>query len=433
MGWPTLMPVLRFQPRAAILTSPFPARDLVLARPGNTSERPRSLTQLEIEARKAEAFGNPLAAALMASLARVLPGAPDLFERIEHWPGELACDGVIFRLTAGLHALALSGAAPVLSRLLEPSVVLCPKQLDRDLASVLDHHGAGLLGWLDHPTQTNEVARVAGLVAALIALGAQRTLPCEVLELGASAGLNLNLGHYTFRFGDMVLGHDEGPLVIAPEWRGASLPAGMLAIGRTAGVDLHPLDVTRADHRERLRAYVWPGEMIRRARLEAAIAIARIVRPQVERGRGSSWLARELSAPRPAGVRRVVFHSMVLQYADPAERRAIDAAFAAAGARADADHPLARVAMEWRADRQCVELTITRWDGSVGSGAARVAAICHPYGEWIEWLGLETGIHPPRHCLGSPFPPAKTPASIWQAALDEAVPIPWRHNGGSMS
>jgi len=94
------------------------------------------------------------------------------------------------------------------------------------------------------------------------------------------------------------------------------------------------------------------------------------------------------TAPQPAGVRRVVFHSMVLQYASAAERAAIDTAFALAGANAQADRPLARVAIEWRADRKAVELRIAEWDGSAGQGEARLAATCHPYGEWIDWHGL---------------------------------------------
>lgn len=44
--------------------------------------------------------------------------------------------------------------------------------------------------------------------------------------------------------------------------------------------------------------------------------------------------------------------------------------------------------MEWRADRRAVELTVTTWDGSADAGETRLAALCHPYGEWIEWQGL---------------------------------------------
>lgn len=91
---------------------------------------------------------------------------------------------------------------------------------------------------------------------------------------------------------------------------------------------------------------------------------------------------------QPDGVRRVVFHSMVLQYASPTERAAIDTAFALAGARAEPGRPIARIGIEWRADRQAVELRIAEWDGAARRGEARLAATCHPYGEWIDWQGL---------------------------------------------
>jgi hypothetical protein len=80
---------------------------------------------------------------------------------------------------------------------------------------------------------------------------------------------------------------------------------------------------------------------------------------------------------------------MVLQYTSPAERAAIDTAFALAGARAEPDRPIARVGIEWRADRQAVELRIARWNGREHRGEPRLAALCHPYGEWIDWRGLD--------------------------------------------
>lgn len=351
----------------------------------------RAAAQLRIEAAKAAAFGKPLAAALMTALARVLPAVPSLHAHVEDWPGDLAADGVAFRLNAGLHALALGGEAPELADLYagrSNALPPPPDRLDRILARVLADHARSLTAWLAHPTQTNEVARVAGLVAALLELGRDNPLPCEVLELGASGGLNLNLAHYGFRLGGRTLGDPRCPLFIAPDWRGRAAAAGPLAIAGARGVDLHPLDARDPDHRRRLESYVWPGEAQRSARLAAALGIAQVHPPVVEEGRASRWLARELARPQPAGVRRVVFHSMVLQYADAAERGGIEAALAAAGAAATRDRPLARVGIEWRADRACVELRITRHDGSGEDGIAHLAAICHPYGEWFDWRGI---------------------------------------------
>lgn len=368
----------------------FPYHSRLLAKAAATPAR--AVPQLVIEARKARAFGKPLAAALMMALARVLPRVPELFDPIEHWPCDLASDGVIFRLNAGLHALALAGRAGTLARLYGvdgPAMMLAPDRLDQALTDVLRAHHHELLGWLAHPTQTNEVARVAGLVAALLDLGQGRMLANEVLELGASAGLNLNFPHYAVRLGSTAACAQDSIVTLQPEWRGRAAPAGPLLVSAARGVDLHPLDVTRSADHERLKAYLWPGETARAARLEAAIGIARRLPPLVETGLASAWLSRQLAEPQPAGVRRVVFHSMVLQYASPAERAAIDTAFALAAVQASPDRPIARISIEWRSDRKAVELRIAEWDGAARHGEARLAAVCHPYGEWIEWCGLQ--------------------------------------------
>lgn len=374
---------------AAHLTFLFHPDDLALPRESTAGPLPRAVGQLLIEARKAEEFGKPLAAALMQALARVLPGAGPVFARIEHWPGDLASDGVIFRLNAGLHALALAGREPgVLRALYEDGALPSPFALEAALAEALDVHAAELLGWLAHPTQTNEVARVTGLVAALLELGRERALPCEVLELGASAGLNLNFPHYAVRLGATSACAPDSAVILQPEWRGKAIQSGPLAIAQARGVDLHPLDVADSADRQSLKAYVWPGELARAARLEAAIGLALRHPPMVDAGLASDWLARRFADPQPAGVRRVVFHSMVLQYASAAERAAIDTAFTRAGTRACRDRPIARVSIEWRADRRAVELRIAEWDGAARQGEARLAATCHPYGEWIDWRGL---------------------------------------------
>lgn len=372
-----------------LLVSP---RDIIVPLE-NTDPAPlRSVSQLRVEARKAEGFGKPLAASLMRALARVLPGSGPVFERIEHWPGDLASDGVTFRLNAGLHALALAGRAEALERLYGvagPPALLHPAHLDAELARVLAEEADALLGWLSHPTQTNEVARMAGLAAALLAVGEDADLPCEVLELGASAGLNLNFPHFAIRLGTRAACAPESNVTLCPQWRGRAAPQGSLKITTARGVDLHPLDVANPADRQSLAAYVWPGETARSARLEAAIGLALRHPPQVDTGLASEWLARQLATPQAEGVRRVVFHSMVLQYASPAERAAIDAALEQAGAQASPTRPLTRVSIEWRADRALVELRIAVWDGAAQRGEARLAATCHPYGEWIDWQALD--------------------------------------------
>ena len=368
-------------------TSTLGAQPLIRLRPALRGE-----AQLLLEAAKAQRFGKHFVASLLESLARTLWQAPALVRVIEDWPGDLANAGVIFRLNAGLHALARSGRFPDLQAIYagaEAATASDPLELDEALTVVLHYAEDDLLLWLTGPTQTNEVARIAGLTAALMELSAARDMPCSLLELGSSAGLNLNLAHYDLRIGTLRAGDPASDVVIAPEWLGRTPRPGQLAIARAEGVDVSPLNVAKPGDAERLHAYIWPGERARSERLRAAIALARRHPPRVEQGSAGLWLASRLAAPQATGQRRVVFHSMLLQYLPEAERLSIERLLSAAGARAETDRPLARVGLEWNEDRSAVEVHVTEWDGGPRSGRPQLAARCHPYAEWFEWLGLE--------------------------------------------
>lgn len=358
---------------------------------------PRTQAQLAIEAAKARTFDKPLVAAILESLARTLGHAPRVADMIEHWPGDLASAGVIFRLNAGLHALARSGRFPMLQDIYRSAIratVPDPLTLDLAITLALSDGERDLLRWLSGPTQTNEIARVAGLAAVLVELAAERPMPCEVLELGASAGLNLNIARYDLHIGGVRAGDPASGVRVNPQWRGPSPLPGELVIAAAAGVDLNPLDMRRQDDADRLHSYIWPGEHERSDRLQAAIALARHHPPTVEQGFAGTWLARRLAMTQRAGQRRVVFHSMVAQYIPMAELRVIDQLLARAGASASHDAPLIRVGLEWNADRSAVELSVTQWDGGADSGRTIMAARCHPYAEWFEWFGL--GVRPAR-------------------------------------
>jgi hypothetical protein len=138
-----------------------------------------------------------------------------------------------------------------------------------------------------------------------------------------------------------------------------------------------------------MQAYVWPDKPDRLARLRAALDIARDHPPQVDRASAAPWLEKRLALPQAAGTRRVIVHSMVMQYLSAGERGEITAAIIRAGALARLERPLAWIALEWTADRSAVMLQVTHWDGAgrQATGQTRTLARAHPYGEWIEWLG----------------------------------------------
>jgi hypothetical protein len=136
-------------------------------------------------------------------------------------------------------------------------------------------------GWvrefLKSPPQTNEVRRAVGLWPGLCAAAEAFEGPMDVLELGASAGLNLSMDRFHYDGGtwqwDSAI---DGPRVaMSTQWSGPSprFPA-HAAIRNRAACDQNPLNASKAEDRLRLRSYIWPDQPERLERLNAAMEIA---------------------------------------------------------------------------------------------------------------------------------------------------------------
>lgn len=115
--------------------------------------------------------------------------------------------------------------------------------------------------------QTNDTTRVvAWLWPAALAGASGGARPLALADVGASAGLNLVADDlppaWTF--------DDGAPVEVARDVR---------AVARL-GLDPAPLDATREEDVEWLRACVWPGDTARLERLEAALAAFRVARPR---------------------------------------------------------------------------------------------------------------------------------------------------------
>ncbi|WP_250008447.1 DUF2332 domain-containing protein [Actinoplanes sp. M2I2] len=162
-------------------------------------------------------------------------------------------------------------------------------------------------------TQTNETGRSALLLPVLAAL----PQPLALIEVGASAGLNLHPDRYTYRYGDATVG-STGP-VLECAAAGLTPPTGLPRVVWRAGIDLNPLDITSAADRSWLEALVWPEHEHRRERLRAAAAIAAADPPRLVRGDLVDELP-ALVAAAPPEATTVVFGTSVL-YQVPADRR----------------------------------------------------------------------------------------------------------------
>ncbi|MDX6297250.1 MAG: hypothetical protein QOI51_1107 [Nocardioidaceae bacterium] len=162
-------------------------------------------------------------------------------------------------------------------------------------------------------TQTNEPGRCAVLLPVLAAL----PQPLALLEVGASAGLCLYPDRYGYRYGDHAVGSGEPVLECAIT--GVAPPDSVPEVVWRAGLDLNPLDVNDPGDVAWLDALIWPEHEHRRARLQAAAAVAAAEPPVLLRGDLVDDLP-ALAAQTPSGATLVVFHSSVMFYV-PQPRR----------------------------------------------------------------------------------------------------------------
>lgn len=331
------------------------------------------------QAKVAEELGSRFVASVLNAAYRQLHKAPATEALITGWQGDPSAAAVAMRLNAALHLLARRAASPALTALYQGR----HDNFDSAIGMALASHDRLIVAAMAHPTQTNEVGRAAALLSALLTVRRQFELPFELLEMGSSSGLNLNLGRYAYDLGGLKAGDQESSVKIRPQWRGNAPSFNSEIIIQSArGVDLNPLDPADPVTAERLMSYVWADQPVRRTRLAAALRLAQIYRPCVDRGNAAEWLAKQLLAPQGEVV-RVVFHSMALQYFSPQNKSAVHDAIMAAATRATARQPLARISFEWNADRTAVDLTLSVWPGN----ETRILAQCEPYGGWIDWSG----------------------------------------------
>jgi hypothetical protein len=187
--------------------------------------------------------------------------------------------------------------------------------------TVLRHWSKISATMMARSTQTNEAARCATLLPALM----QLPQPLALLEVGASAGLCLLPDRYAYDFGGQRLtpaDTNTPPRFPCCASDATPLPTRLPDIVWRAGLDLNPIDVRDDAQCAWLEALVWPGQEQRLANLRAALAVARKDPPRLKRGNLLHDLA-ELAAEAPREATLVVFHTAVLAYVrDQAQRDA---------------------------------------------------------------------------------------------------------------
>lgn len=335
---------------------------------------------------------SPISALVLETVAdRFGDGPYDAFLR--PWRGasgiELFNDAVPLRLLGAFHYLVLSGRTETLAALYPPRISdPDPAALDLALTQAARAYPDLIERFMHSPPQTNEVGRCLCLVGGFLTVAAETGLPLRCLELGASAGLNMNWDRFAYRFGEGARwGGKDAPLELYGDWTGGRPPLpGKVEVVEREACDQSPINVSDPDEALKLGSYVWADQPLRLERLTAAISVKRSTGGTPTRADAADWA--ETHAHPKAGVATVVYHSSFMPYPPAATQTRIKAALEAAGRAASAQAPFAWLSKE--ADRaepaKHDEVLLRLWRGAPNDGMVRRLAVVHPHGTWVNWL-----------------------------------------------
>jgi len=317
--------------------------------------RERILAHFREQAGFCTAYGSPFTGALIEEMARDLEADGPVAPLLADWSTNPRADALALRLAGALHAAVLTQRDPALAAVYPGRAQ--PWSMDAvwpAARAFFAREPEWVRAFIQSPPQTNETRRSIALLAGFLAFAKTWNGPIDLLEIGASAGLNLNWEKFSYRTQSWSWGASGG-VVIDTDWHGPAPPidAG-IAVRHRAGCDLNPLDIRDDAQRLQLKSYIWPDQADRLARFDAAVDVALANDVRVERADAAIWLAEKLAARAPNAA-TLVYHSVFLQYPPREAREAIVAAIHAAGKAATPQTPVAWVRLEPEAVTDGVE------------------------------------------------------------------------------
>src|SRR4051812_13953271 len=251
-------------------------------------------------------LGSPLYAGLLHRAGGdVEAGGPSwaVLERFAGWPEGSA---YILRVMGAIHRLVLTGQAPQLEPHFAPggdAVAAWPPFIDL-LEEREDEIGEMALG---QSVQTNEVGRSAALAPAV--LWCSKGKPLRLLELGASAGLNLRWDAYRY---EDAWATPAPPVALDNIYEQPRPPfePPRVEIRDRRGCDASPVDPATEDGRLTLLSFVWPDQAERIELLRAALELAPKLPVAVDQANAADWLEHALGEPAEPDTQTVVYHSI---------------------------------------------------------------------------------------------------------------------------
>ena len=305
------------------------------------------LAHFEEQAGWNDQLGSPFTAALCRQMAKDFKARGPVFDLCKDWSGNPRKDALALRIAGALHHAVLTGSDDVLAS------AYPEKRPNWSMDEVWPRAVHWLAANLDHvrlfiqsPPQTNETRRSIALLPGFLRLAAHYDMPMDLLELGASAGLNQNWDRFNYQT-DEWSREGASDVTIATEWDGEP-PQYLSArpeIRSRAACDIRPLDVSDPAEALKLKCYTWADQFERLTRLDAAIKLAVETGIHVDPANAADWLEQKI-ANRPSDGLTVIYHSVYLIYPPRDEIARTMEIIRSAGEQATASNPLAWLCYE---------------------------------------------------------------------------------------
>ncbi|HYN33530.1 MAG TPA: DUF2332 domain-containing protein [Ilumatobacteraceae bacterium] len=240
--------------------------------------------------------------------------------------------------------------------------------------------------------QTNDCGRSAIIGPALTWATAHVAGPYYLIDVGASAGINLHCDRYRLDYGDHgVTGPDDSTVRVACEVTGGNPPIAerLPTFAGRVGIDRSPIDLSDPADAQWLLACVWP-DTGRVERVQASIRLAQQDPVPMVAGRANDVLPHVLTELPPAAT-ALVMTTWAFSYfsieeraqfldllRDESQRRRIVWLCADTRLALDTFDDLAT------GDRGGAEVLVAVvFEG--GIEARHLLGFVHPHGNWIDW------------------------------------------------
>jgi hypothetical protein len=302
-------------------------------------------------------------------------------------------------LFAAVHYVLLSGVDGVGLAAFYPNLADVPAPPERAypaFRTLVDRERERLESLLTtRGTQTNEVNRCCYLLPAFVLAAKQAAKPLWIIDVGASAGLNLLFDRYAYDYGNGLRAGDATSSVkLRTQLRGNPELAPWPAIAGRVGLDLHPIDVEDEMRTRWLEACTWPEHVDRFRNLARRYSARAPVKPRVVEGNAIDGL-RTLVDGADRDAMAVIVNTNVLQYFPPEECERYGRRLADLASRRELiwianEHPffLERAGFTTSTGKtnahSALPLAMTHF--VEGERRERLLANVGPHARWLEWL-----------------------------------------------